>query len=165
MNLLSLVGPRLDNIYQIRRNYYYSSVWKNFQSKQDLGWKAGWDIDWARKLKGSFVPTSPSSMRRRRRGGKQTSNKGTKSFRRNRNRIPFGFCFLLQETCFLFARNKLLLLRVNEIGKHVSEFRVQTLASFARFFFTPRISSVARTQREVKRASETGRRYMDHPHL
>jgi hypothetical protein len=26
MNLLSIVGPRLDNIYRIRRNCYYSSV-------------------------------------------------------------------------------------------------------------------------------------------
>jgi hypothetical protein len=34
MNLLSLVGPRLDNIYQIRRKWYYSSGWKNFQSKR-----------------------------------------------------------------------------------------------------------------------------------
>ena len=37
MNLLSLVGPRLDNIYQIRRKCYYSSGWNFFQSKQGLG--------------------------------------------------------------------------------------------------------------------------------
>ena len=36
MNLLSLVGPRLDNIYQIRRKCYYSSGWNFFQSKQGL---------------------------------------------------------------------------------------------------------------------------------
>ena len=33
MNLLSLVGPRLDNICQIRRKWYYSSGWKKLQSK------------------------------------------------------------------------------------------------------------------------------------
>ena len=38
MNLLSLVGPRLDNIYQIRRKCYYSSGWNFFQSKQGLCW-------------------------------------------------------------------------------------------------------------------------------
>ena len=37
MNLLSLVGPRLDNIYQIRRKWYYSSGCKNLQSDQGLG--------------------------------------------------------------------------------------------------------------------------------
>ena len=36
MNLLNLVGLRLDNIYQIRRKWYYSSGWKNFQTKQGL---------------------------------------------------------------------------------------------------------------------------------
>jgi hypothetical protein len=36
MNLLSLVGLRLDNIYQIRRKWYYSSGWNFFQSKQGL---------------------------------------------------------------------------------------------------------------------------------
>jgi hypothetical protein len=36
MNLLILVGPRLDNICQIWRKWYYSSGWKNFQSKR--GW-------------------------------------------------------------------------------------------------------------------------------
>jgi hypothetical protein len=34
MNLLSLVGLRLDNICQIRRKWYYSSVWNFLQSKQ-----------------------------------------------------------------------------------------------------------------------------------
>jgi hypothetical protein len=34
MNLLSLVGPRLDNIYQIRRKWYYLSSSKNLQTKQ-----------------------------------------------------------------------------------------------------------------------------------
>ena len=34
MNLLSLVGPRLDNIYQIRRKWYYLSGWKKLQSKR-----------------------------------------------------------------------------------------------------------------------------------
>jgi hypothetical protein len=38
MNLLSLVGLWLDNIYQIRRKWYYSSGWKNLQSKRGLGW-------------------------------------------------------------------------------------------------------------------------------
>ena len=36
MNLLSLVGPRLDNIYQIRRKRYYSSGCNFLQSKQGL---------------------------------------------------------------------------------------------------------------------------------
>jgi hypothetical protein len=36
MNLLSLVGPRLDNICQIRRKWYYSSGFF-FQSKRGLG--------------------------------------------------------------------------------------------------------------------------------
>ena len=36
MNLLSLVGPRLDNICQIRRKWYYSSGSKNLQSEQGL---------------------------------------------------------------------------------------------------------------------------------
>jgi hypothetical protein len=36
MNLLSLVGPRLDNICQIRRKWYYSSSSKNLQSKRGL---------------------------------------------------------------------------------------------------------------------------------
>jgi hypothetical protein len=34
MNLLSLIGPRLDNICQIRRKWYYSSGCKNLQSEQ-----------------------------------------------------------------------------------------------------------------------------------
>jgi hypothetical protein len=34
MNLLSLVGPWLDNIYQIRRKWYYLSGWNFLQSKQ-----------------------------------------------------------------------------------------------------------------------------------
>jgi hypothetical protein len=34
MNLLSLVGPRLDNICQIRRKWYYSSGSKYLQSKR-----------------------------------------------------------------------------------------------------------------------------------
>jgi hypothetical protein len=34
MNLLSLVGPWLDNICQIRRKWYYSSGWNFLQSKQ-----------------------------------------------------------------------------------------------------------------------------------
>jgi hypothetical protein len=39
MNLLSLVGPRLDNICQIRRKWYYSSGWTNLQTKRGLnGW-------------------------------------------------------------------------------------------------------------------------------
>ena len=33
MNLLSLVDPRLDNIYPIRRKCYYSSGWNFLQSK------------------------------------------------------------------------------------------------------------------------------------
>jgi hypothetical protein len=37
MNLLSLIGLRLDNIYQIRRKWYYSSEWNFFQSKHGLG--------------------------------------------------------------------------------------------------------------------------------
>jgi hypothetical protein len=37
MNLLSLVGLRLDNIYQIKRKWYYSSGWKNLRSKQGPG--------------------------------------------------------------------------------------------------------------------------------
>jgi hypothetical protein len=37
MNLLKLVGPRLDNIYQIRRKLYYSSDRNFFQSKQGPG--------------------------------------------------------------------------------------------------------------------------------
>jgi hypothetical protein len=36
MNLLSLVGPRLDNICQIRRKWYYSSGLKYLQSKRGL---------------------------------------------------------------------------------------------------------------------------------
>ena len=36
MNLLSLVGPRLDNICQIRRKWYYLSSSKNLQSEQGL---------------------------------------------------------------------------------------------------------------------------------
>jgi hypothetical protein len=36
MNLLSLVGPRLDNICQIRRKWYYLSVWIFLQSKRGL---------------------------------------------------------------------------------------------------------------------------------
>jgi hypothetical protein len=36
MNLLSLVGPRLDNIYPIRRKWYYSLGLKYLQSKCDL---------------------------------------------------------------------------------------------------------------------------------
>jgi hypothetical protein len=36
MNLLSLVGPWLDNICQIRRKWYYSSGWNFLQSKQGL---------------------------------------------------------------------------------------------------------------------------------
>jgi hypothetical protein len=34
MNLLSLVGLRLDNIYQIRRKWYYLSGSKYLQSKR-----------------------------------------------------------------------------------------------------------------------------------
>jgi hypothetical protein len=34
MNLLSLVGPRLDNICQIRRKWYYLSGWNFLQSKR-----------------------------------------------------------------------------------------------------------------------------------
>jgi hypothetical protein len=34
MNPLSLVGPWLDNIYQIRRKWYYSSGWNFLRSKQ-----------------------------------------------------------------------------------------------------------------------------------
>jgi hypothetical protein len=34
MNLLSLVGPRLDNIFQIKRKRYYSSGSNFLQSKQ-----------------------------------------------------------------------------------------------------------------------------------
>ena len=34
MNLLSLVGPRLNNICQIRRKWYYSSNSKNLQSER-----------------------------------------------------------------------------------------------------------------------------------
>ena len=41
MNLLSLVGLRLDNIYQIRRKCYYSSSWNFFQSKQGLSLASG----------------------------------------------------------------------------------------------------------------------------
>ena len=37
MNLLSIVGPRLDNICQIKRKWYYSSGWKKFQSKRGPG--------------------------------------------------------------------------------------------------------------------------------
>jgi len=36
MNLLSLVGPRLNNIYQIRRKWYYSSDSKNLQNEPGL---------------------------------------------------------------------------------------------------------------------------------
>jgi hypothetical protein len=36
MNLLSLVGPRLDNICQIRRKWYYLSGSLFLQSKQAL---------------------------------------------------------------------------------------------------------------------------------
>jgi hypothetical protein len=36
MNLLSLVGPRLDNICQIRRKWYYSLGCKNLQSEEGL---------------------------------------------------------------------------------------------------------------------------------
>jgi hypothetical protein len=36
MNLLSLVGSRLDNICQIRRKWYYSSGSKNLQTEQAL---------------------------------------------------------------------------------------------------------------------------------
>jgi hypothetical protein len=38
MNLLSLVGPRLNNICQIRRKQYYSSGSNFLQSKRGLGW-------------------------------------------------------------------------------------------------------------------------------
>jgi hypothetical protein len=41
MNLLSLVGPRLDNIYQIRRKCYYLSGYNFLQSKHgpDRRWQ------------------------------------------------------------------------------------------------------------------------------
>jgi hypothetical protein len=37
MNLLSLIGPRLDNICRIRQKWYYSSGWKKLQTKPGLG--------------------------------------------------------------------------------------------------------------------------------
>jgi hypothetical protein len=49
MNLLSLVGPRLDNICQIKRKCYYSSSSFLLQSKRALG------IAWA--INYSIIPT------------------------------------------------------------------------------------------------------------
>jgi hypothetical protein len=50
MNLLSLVSLRLDNICQIKRKWYYSSGWKNLQSKQGLS-KQGLQ-PWAAPVRG-----------------------------------------------------------------------------------------------------------------
>jgi hypothetical protein len=54
MNLLSLVGPWLDNIYQIRRKWYYSSWWNFLQSKQS---KQGHDSAGAER--GSWLKKGP----------------------------------------------------------------------------------------------------------
>ena len=56
MNLLNLVGQRLDNIYQIRRKCYYLSGWNYLRSKQGRD-RDGFEL--IRSLPLLFPPLAP----------------------------------------------------------------------------------------------------------
>jgi hypothetical protein len=59
MNLLSLIGPWLDNICQIRQKWYYSSGWNFLQSKRGLGLRSGVVSSGIKRLcVGTYVCTS-----------------------------------------------------------------------------------------------------------
>ena len=62
MNLLNLVGPRLNNIYQIRRKWYYSSGSIFLQSKRAPSWRVGAARTLNRSLRPSVADKPTSEM-------------------------------------------------------------------------------------------------------